>query len=45
MITSPSCHAAECIFALGEAEIIALSEGAKDMVYFRKLVAGLGEGV
>ena len=24
-----------------EAEIIALSEGAKDMVYFRKLVAGL----
>ena len=27
-----------------EAEIIALSEGAKDMVYFRKLVAGLGCG-
>ena len=26
-----------------EAEIIALSEAAKDMVYFRKLVAGLGE--
>ena len=25
-----------------EAEIIALSEGAKDMVYFRKLVSGLG---
>ena len=25
-----------------EAEIIALSEGAKDMVYFRKLVGGLG---
>ena len=27
-----------------EAEIIALSEGAKDMVYFRKLVSGLGAG-
>ena len=26
-----------------EAEIIALSEGAKDMVYFRKLLRGLGE--
>ena len=26
-----------------EAEIIALSEGAKDMVYFRKLLSGIGE--
>ena len=26
-----------------EAEIIALSEGAKDMVYFRKFVSGVGE--
>ena len=26
-----------------ESEIIALSEGAKDMVYFRKLLSGLGE--
>ena len=26
-----------------EAEIIALSEAAKDMVYLRKLVSGLGE--
>ena len=26
-----------------EAEIYALSEGAKDLVYFRKLLTGLGE--
>ena len=43
MISWASTKQKSTALSSSEAEIYALSEGAKDVVYFRKLLAGLGE--